>query len=103
MDNNAKIIFKIPYGINRNNTLISKEVLEKINWEQLPIYIDCGESENVKLSEVIGWTDAKQKIIWDDKNNIAEITLLGRLSNVNINTYFNEQTELIVSGISLNG
>lgn len=112
MNNTAdiKLTFKIPYGINKNKTFISKETLakaiENAEWFQMPISIDCDRNDIYKMSEVIGHIQgAPQEIVWDDNNHIVEISIGGKLFHSAINTCTNLygiDNELEIIGITLN-
>lgn len=112
MNNNAevKLTFKIPYGINKNKTFISKETvakaIENAEWFQMPISIDCNRNDIYKMSEVIGHLHgAPQEVIWDDKNHIVEITIGGILYHSAINICvdnYGTGDYLEIMGITLN-
>lgn len=112
MNNTAevKLTFKIPYGMTKNKTFISKETLaraiESAEWYQMPISIDSDRNDIYKMSEVVGYIHgAPQEIVWDDKNRIVEITIDGKLYHSAINTcidYYGIDSGLEITGITLN-
>ena len=112
MNNNAdiKLTVKIPYGITKNKTFISKEALakaiESAEWSQMPISIDYDRNDIYKMSEVVGYIqDVPQEVVWDDKNHIVAVTIDGKLYHSAINACINDYGicyNLGITGITLN-